>query len=654
MDFLKNNHLFSFLYDGKPAFDLPHKKEQTQHGNQIVTTYLFEDGLKVTNIAKKHEAFDAYEWVNYFENTGRESSRILSEIWDCQYEAQVGLSEMRTDCPWWPDIQHVTKIYAPLGSFASDYDFKIDADECTENKHPHFLYNDKEKFYCSETGHSSQGHAPFFNIHNQHEKRGFIAAIGWTGQWNAKIQKIGSSVRFRSKIEDTHFFLYPGEKIRTSSVVIMNYTGDFFASQNKWRRLIKQEFSYVGKRVDDPPFSAVVWGGMNSEYVIDRVKKLNQHNIPVEYIWMDAGWYGSETLPSLSEWEGDWWLRVGDWQISPHIHPNKMQDVIQAVKDGNKKFILWFEPERANNDVPMVLKRPDFFLSSSKDSFSKLLNLGNEEAFDYCLNTLTDIISTLKLDCYRQDFNCPQALSYWQEADTPDRRGMTEIKHINGLYRLWDALLEKFPHIIIDNCSGGGRRIDIETLKRSIPLSRSDAQGTANFRAENAQLLNMYCSLWFPYGGSCSGRAYDTYRMRSAYANCLETFFTFSISEKFGENEDEIAWFKARSEEYLKIRPYFYGDLYFLAEPTRELSSWNIAQWDRPEHTDGMVQVFKHENSCFTDASLKLFGINAQKDYRITDLDGDSYILSGQELQNGFKLHIEETRVAKIFIYEQL
>ena len=56
-----------------------------------------------------------------------------------------------------------------------------------------------------------------------------------------------------------------------------------------------------------------------------------------------------------------------------------------------------------------------------------------------------------------------------------------------GMYRLWDALLEKFPHLIIDNCSSGGHRIDIETLRRSVPLWRSDYQCLANYASRGAQ-----------------------------------------------------------------------------------------------------------------------------------------------------------------------
>ncbi len=115
------------------------------------------------------------------------------------------------------------------------------------------------------------------------------------------------------------------------------------------------------------------------------------------------------------------------------------------------------------------------------------MNLGDESAWNYCFDTLAELIEKLNLHYYRQDFNI-LPLPYWRKNDTQDRIGISEIKHIMGLYRLWDALLERFPHLMIDNCASGGRRIDIETLRRSVPLWRSDAQCPANYRCEIAQI----------------------------------------------------------------------------------------------------------------------------------------------------------------------
>ena len=74
---------------------------------------------------------------------------------------------------------------------------------------------------------------------------------------------------------------------------------------------------------------------------------------------------------------------------------------------------------------------------------------------------------------YRQDFNIPPA-DYWNKNDTADRIGMTEIGHVEGLYKFLDTLLSRHPGLIIDNCASGGRRIDIEMMSRSFVMWRSD------------------------------------------------------------------------------------------------------------------------------------------------------------------------------------
>ena len=108
------------------------------------------------------------------------------------------------------------------------------------------------------------------------------------------------------------------------------------------------------------------------------------------------------------------------------------------------------------------------------DSEDVMVNLGIDGAWQMVFDMLSDLIEKLDLGCYRQDFNVFEPLPYWRAADEEGRAGLTEIKYINGLYKLWDALLERFPKIYIDNCASGGRRNDFEMLCRSIPLWRTD------------------------------------------------------------------------------------------------------------------------------------------------------------------------------------
>lgn len=653
MDFLKNNMRFSFLYDGKDGAELAHKVNVTENENELITEYLFEDGLKITNIAKYYPKYDAYEWVNWLENTGNKTTGLISELWDCDCEIALKEAFPRPVSPYLPDADKTTKIYAPGGSNWSADEFFADVHKLEEAAYKYFMFLNDKKEYNAYQGRSSGGeNAPFFNIHQ--DGIGAVWAIGWTGQWKAKITRNENTVRLQSGVEDAEFVLYPGEKIRTSSVVLMNYEGDFELAQNKWRRLVRDEFSLIGKRVQNAPLCAGIWGGMKSDEVIRRIDRICEKEIPVEYIWMDAGWYGHDTKPTWNEFEGNWYEKTGDWVISPEIHPNAMQDIVAKIKEKNLKFLLWFEPERSTKTSRIYSEHPEYFILYD-DGNNGLLNLGDPEAFDYCLKTVSEYIEKLNISCYRQDFNMEPLGWHWRVNDKPRRRGMLEIKHIMGLYKFWDTLLERFPHLIIDNCASGGRRIDIETLRRSVPLWRSDAQCPADPIIEITQAHNMNFAQWMPYSGTGCGRIPETYRMRSSYASGMQTNFTFDAKDNFIYDDEFCEWFKGACEEYLAVRPYFAGDIYHLTRADADETAWAAVQWDRPEENDGMVQVFRRKSSPYCEASFELKGISDEKTYIFTDLDGDEFTLTGEELcKNGFCVTIPEKKTAKIYIYKEI
>ena len=52
MEFLKANKRFSFKLGNTSVWDLNYKSEVTEDNNTLITTYYFDGGLKVTNVAK--------------------------------------------------------------------------------------------------------------------------------------------------------------------------------------------------------------------------------------------------------------------------------------------------------------------------------------------------------------------------------------------------------------------------------------------------------------------------------------------------------------------------------------------------------------------------------------------------------------------------
>lgn len=644
---------FSFNYGGKAFDTIEMQKIASKSGNIVTLDYILPDGLKITRIETSYPEYDACEFVTFFENTSDKPSEIISDIRDCDCDLPLAGGREYKFTAYIPDKAKATRVYSPKGSTWEADEFFCDADTYGGNNFANHIYVGQTKKYSNCGGRSSDGKAPFFDVFT--ENGGIIVAVGWSGQWNCEITRDFDFVNVKSGIENTHFRLFPHEKLRTSSAVIMNYSGERVDGHNKWRRLVKHHFSLIGKqgRGDNIPVCAGFWGGMADNDIIKRLNIIKENEIPFECVWMDAGWYGGDAVgESPDEFEGDWASHTGDWRVNT-AHPNGLVDIAEAIHKNGMKFLLWFEPERVIKGTPVFLEHPEYFITLENENNS-LLNLGNDDAWQYCFDMLSEKISALGLDCMRQDFNF-RPLPYWCSADAEDRQGITEIKYIIGLYRLWDELLKKFPSLIIDNCASGGNRIDIETLRRSVPLWRSDMACPANYPTEYNQLHNVSFASWMPYSGTSTGRVYGQYQSRSAYAGALTTNYTFSSRDDFGADGEKVHSLKAAIEEYKKVREYFYADIYPLSEITTANDIWFAVQYNRPEKSDGIVQIFKRENSRGITYGYRLRGLNPDKKYVFTDADGGEEItLDGKFLaENGFEVTIREQRKAKLYFYSE-
>ena len=652
MKYLSDPGNFSFLLGGVAHMELLEGTKSEKIGNKTVSVYDFRGGLRVTQELIEYPKYDTVEWVNYFENVGNADTQVISELCDAAVSLSLGEVKRNQRTAWLSDPDELVNIYHPCGSNWSEREFSSNPQELRGNTYVGALHANEERSYWANSGRSSGGaSAPFFNIHNK--GIGAVVAIGWSGNWQCRIRTEESSVSVFSGIREVAFKLLPGERVRTSSFVVMSYEGSFAAAQNKWRAFMKNELSVITKRGLEPPFAAGIWGGMKTEWANDRLDVIDKNEIPFDHVWMDAGWYGATTQPTKSEYEGDWSQHTGEWCISPHIHPDGLAPLSRRIRESGRKFILWFEPERVIKGTPITKEHPEYFLTC-KTNGNLLLDLGREEVFNYILEVLTERIDTIGVDCYRQDFNV-DPLPFWRENDGEGRCGIHEIKHINNLYRLWDELLARFPSLMIDNCASGGRRIDIETLKRSMPLWRSDAQCPANPIPEMTQVHTANFSLWMPYHGSGSGRCYDTYNFRSAYSASMTTNYTFSYSDSFGDDEKKMAWLKKMATEFRRAKPYFTGDVYHLTSAGTDKSGWMAVQWHRSDLGSGMIQVFKREASPIISAAFKLHGIEEGHGVRISDADGGEITLTYAELcERGFVVTINETRVAKVYFYLQI
>ena len=230
---------------------------------------------------------------------------------------------------------------------------------------------------------------------------------------------------------------------------------------------------------------------------------------------------------------------------------------------------------------------------------------------------------------------------------------MTEIGHITGLYAFWDELLARHPGLLIDNCAGGGQRIDLEMISRSVPLWRSDVQCYDGFDPIVMQTQTQGLAPWVPLSVGVTQR--DTsYTYRSALgAGLIIGWSGRAVEGGVDLPLDEI---RRLTAEYLAVRKYLYGDFYPLASCSMADDAWAAWQYDRPDLGEGMALAFRRQRSPFARLEARLSGLDPLAEYDLISHDGGpTRRLTGRTLMtDGFTVEIAEQPGSALFVYKRV
>ncbi|MCY3017895.1 MAG: alpha-galactosidase [Planctomycetota bacterium] len=619
---------FSFTCNEKPSAALlpawERKVQDTRLDGQRTEHALSwtdpQSGLMVRCRAIEYHDFPTVEWTLYFKNTGANETPIIA-----------GIQAL--------DIKLTRQPAAPAPGSGGEFVLHHHTgDNCSARSYePHEtrLGAKSRQSFAPAGGRPTNGAYPYYNI--EYDGGGVIAVIGWPGQWAARFERDdATSLHIAAGQELTHFKLLPGEEVRSPLVVLQFWKGDRLRSQNIWRRwMIAHNLPRPGGKLP-PPFTSACMGLHQSEASeIGYIDEYLKGGIKLDYWWMDAGWYPCRD-----------WPETGTWEPDPARFPKGIRAVSDYAHAKGMKLVLWFEPERVHAGTWLHKTHPEWLLKG------QLLNLGNPDARKWLTDHVDKFLTEQGIDLYRQDFNM-DPLSCWRANEAKDRQGIAEIRHVEGYLAYWDELRRRHPDMLIDSCASGGRRNDVETLRRSVPLLRSDFQGPQNPNDPTMLVGNQGhtygLSFWVPYYGT--GIFYnDVYAVRSHLTPA------FGIGYPAGAAGVDWASFRRRIEDWKKVAGCFYGDYYPLTPYSLSEGAWIAWQFNQPETGEGMIQAFRRTQATEATMRLKLHGLDPAAVYEFTDLDVEGAIrVAGRELiEKGLLVKLASRRQAGILAYKRV
>lgn len=609
---IEKDKWFSFDYNGMDYADHIKKWEKSVDTTESGWTVTYKNGdVTAWSEITFDEEMAALEWTNYFRNEGVDKSPVISNILAINSTVAIEnptFTSANGSMPHITDFQRIT----------------VD------------LVKDQTYTIGSNGGRSSQGGFPYFDLSNG--EYGVIGGIGWTGDWTATFTHNKGQVEIMAGMQKTNIALLPGEDMRTPMIALQFFKGDQDDGHNAFRQLMFKSYMPVdesNQTIKKLPATLTTWGGYSEDNVLASAKSYIGANAYMDVLWIDAGWYGDYVSNSIDD--GIWHQQVGNWYFIPEGYPNgNIKRVSDYLHENGKELLLWFEPERAIVGTKLTVEHPEYFYDEKSNSDFMLLKLSDDAVCDYLINWIGGLIYENGVDWYRQDFNMDPAED-WRNEDKKqgeDRVGITEIKYITNHYRFLDALLELNPGLMIDNCASGGKRLDIEMMKRSVPLWRTDYTSSgstkANATQEGVRTIGMNLTWWIPLsqGGHTAYAGKTLYGYRNGMSPCLRSDLQLS--------SDWIA-------EAEKCAEMICGDFYIIKQGYNEND-----KEDNISKSDACYQFYLEEEgrgyifACHPDAgestaiTYLLKGLDPDATYNLSvSLTDHTLTLTGKELLEG-------------------
>lgn len=571
----------SFLLDGSRVAGIPENWHPTTTKRRIdanLVETVFEGTEEATGLQLRVECveyadYPVIEWTAWLRNTGVHPSPVISDFRSLD-GAFAGTGAVLTHCN---------------GDFYNEEGY-------TEQETP--LTEGVALAMSPQNGRSCDGAFPYFRL--RFADGGLTLAVGWPAEWSAGFTGLADGVHVTAGQKTTHLRLLPGECIRTPRITLLAWHGEEEREINLWRRWY---LAHVLPRTAGQPLRPLLAAAATDEgaefTAATEDNQLRYQNkfatlgIAYDVWWIDAGWY-----PCFNK-EGERnWVLTGTWEPEAERFPHGLRPIAENAAEHNACLLVWFEPERVLDGSWLETEHPEWLLfdrdPEGRRSTSSLLDLGNPA----CLQWLTDHVCALIRDngigIYRQDFNF-SPLPYWQD-EPADRKGLRENLHVQGYLRFLDALLARNPGLWIDTCASGGRRNDLESMRRSVPLHYSD-YGYGNCPVKLAFHQTMFA--WLPYfkevtlawdvSAAGDNLRFDT--VTDSYAFHCGMAPMLMLGMDIRRDDHDAAFINTMISIWRHAAEFMlYDDYYPLTPFSRQPNRWVAWQFDRPQTGEGFLQ----------------------------------------------------------------
>lgn len=362
----------------------------------------------------------------------------------------------------------------------------------------------------------------------------------------------------------------------------------------------------------------------NTEKLIAIAKQAAE--LGIEMLVMDDGWFGHRNDDNTS---------LGDWFVNEEKLPGGLKHLVDEVNRLGMKFGIWMEPEMISPDSDLYRAHPDWAIAVPGRTAGLcrnqyVLDLSRQEIVDYVYGRISAILNSANIEYVKWDMN-RQLADMGSLELSADRQGELFHRYMLGVYQLQERMITEFPHLLLENCSGGGARFDAGMLYYSPQIWCSDdTDAIERLEIQEGTALVYPLSAMGAHVSDCPNHTVGrvTPFETRGYVALAGTFGYELDVTKIPEEDrrmipDQVKMYHAyndlvRTGDYYRIASYSENHKY---------DCYMVVSKDKKEALVTFIQVLMRPN--YHSRRICLKGLDPHKNYRI---EGEERIYSGEAM----------------------
>lgn len=489
----------------------------------------------------------------------------------------------------------------------------------------------------SVKGESSHQNNPFMALvsHNADEDMGEAYGFNFVYSGNFFAQaEVTQNKCTRAVMGINHFdfnwLLEAGEEF-TAPEVVMVYSDEGIGKMSRTfhdlyrQHLIRGEYKDKRRPILINNWEATYFN-FDTDKLIDIAKEASK--LGIEMLVMDDGWFGHRDSDNSS---------LGDWFVYEKKLKGGLKHLVDEVNKLGMKFGIWFEPEMISPDSELYKKHPEWAIqvrgremTMSREQY--VLDYSNKEVRDCVYGMMREVLDSANIEYIKWDMN--RQLTEVGSTSLPKNR-QRELWHryVLGVYDLMNRLTTDYPHILLENCSGGGARFDAGMLYYSPQIWCSDdTDAIERLKIQHGTSICYPASAMGAHVSDCPNHTVGRSTPFSTRGNVamVGTFgYELDVTRIPQEDRDAIP---GQIAEFNKYNPIIRtGDQYRIGNvfENNMWDAWIFVAKDKSEAVFTFVQVLGRPN--YRSRRIKLKGLDPEASYKNMET---GEVLTGSALMN--------------------